>query len=100
MIDLDWMLLGWGVLVGAFAGAVYFAGLAWGMKIALRTGRPTPVLLLSGALRIGALLGAGWGVSGLGATAIAGFALAFLLMRTGVMAVARHPVSDGATLWN
>ena len=99
MIQIEWLMLGFGALAGAVSGAVFFAGLAWGMRLALRAGRPTTVLLLSGVLRIGALLGVGWLVASvLGASGFIGFALAFLLVRTGILAIARRPVG-GVEAW-
>ena len=100
MIELDWLMLGWGALAGALSGALFFAGLAWGMRLALRAGQPTGVLLISGGLRIAALLGAGWLVLGLGTTALAGFVLTFLVVRTGVLAFARRPATKEAATWN
>lgn len=102
MIALDWMALGQGALLGALAAAVFFAGLAWGMRIALRQPRPAPVLLLSAALRIAALLAVGWWVAGQGAVALAGFALAFLVLRFAVLVFARRPTeaASEATSWS
>ncbi|MCL4684716.1 ATP synthase subunit AtpR [Myxococcota bacterium] len=92
MIAADWSMFGLGALVGLIAGAVFFAGLALGLRLALRSTRTTSVLLLSSALRIAALLGAGWLVAQHGATALAGFALAFVAMRFASVAIARRPV--------
>ncbi|SMX48844.1 ATP synthase subunit I [Maliponia aquimaris] len=91
MIAVDWMGLGFGALAGAVASGLFFAGLAWGMRLALRSARPTQVLLISGALRIAALLGAGWLVAELGAWELAGFALAFLPIRFAALSIARRP---------
>src|SRR5690606_35227233 len=81
MPDLDYMLFGFGLLSGAVAAALFFAGLAWGMRLALRSARPVAVLLPSSALRIALLLGAGWWVAAQGVLALVGFALAFLTVR-------------------
>lgn len=89
MMAIDWTMLGLGALAGGLASALFFAGLAWGMRLALRARRPTPVLLLSGAIRIGAVLAVGWLVAGQGAASLAGFALAFLVVRFGIIAFAR-----------
>lgn len=79
-----------GLLAGGIAAALFFAGLAWGMRLALRSARPLAVLLPSAALRIGLLLGAGWWVATLGgAVALAGFALAFLVARVALLAAVR-----------
>ena len=91
MIAIDWAMLGLGALTGAIAAALLLAGLALGMRLALGSSHPTPVLLLSSALRIAALLGVGWLVALQGVTALAGFALAFLLVRFGILAFARMP---------
>jgi F1F0 ATPase subunit 2 len=89
MMAIDWTMLGLGALAGALASALFFAGLAWGMRLALRSRRPMPVLLLSGAIRISALLAVGWLVAEQGAASLAGFALAFLVVRVGIIAFAR-----------
>ena len=81
MPDLDYILFGFGLSTGAIAAALFFAGLAGGMHLALRYARPVPVLLLSATLRIALLIGAGWWVSRSGAAAAVGFALAFLAVR-------------------
>ncbi|EPX78228.1 F0F1 ATP synthase subunit A [Litoreibacter arenae] len=91
MIAIDWTLFGFGALAGTFAAALFFAGLAFGMRLALRTARPTSVLLLSAALRIAALLGLVWWMTTQGLAALAGFALAFLVTRFVVLAFARPP---------
>lgn len=53
-----------GLLIGLFTGilgsGLFFAGLAWGMRVALRSNRPGSILLLSFMLRTGLLLGLGW----------------------------------------
>ncbi len=79
--NLDYGLFGFGLVTGAAATALFFAGLAWGMRLALRSARPVTVLLPSAALRIALLIGAGWGVATQGLWAAAGFALAFLAVR-------------------
>ena len=89
MPDFDYSLFGFGVLTGAVAAALFFAGLAWGMVLALRFARPAAVLLPSAALRIALLIGAGFWVWGLGAVALAGFALAFLVVRLVVTSAVR-----------
>lgn len=87
MIDFSWM----GLLVGSLAGCVFavifFAGLAWGMKLALRRANPAAVLLPSAVLRIGAVLAGGWAVAvWLGAAGALGFAVAFIVLRTVLLA--------------
>lgn len=100
MIAIDWAMLGFGAAAGAMASALFFGGLAWGMRLALRSLRPTPVLLMSAAVRIALLLGAGVLMAAQGTTALAGFALAFLVMRFGIlMIVRRPPTATKATPW-
>ncbi|WP_340110589.1 ATP synthase subunit I [Pikeienuella sp. HZG-20] len=89
MIAIDWTSLGLGLIVGALVGALFFTGLAWGIRLALRAARPAPVLLMSAALRIGVLLGVGWLIAGQGLTALAGFALAFVAARFTATAITR-----------
>ncbi|WP_415182486.1 ATP synthase subunit AtpR [Phaeovulum sp.] len=101
MTGIDWGSLGLGALAGGVGAALFFAGLALGMRLALRSARPTPILLLSGALRIGALLAFGALVANIGgATALAGFALAFVLVRFAVIAVARPSAKPEAGQWS
>lgn len=95
-IELDWSLFAIGLLAGSAAAVLYFAGLAWGMRLALRRARPVAVLLPSAALRIAALLAAGWWIAGQGAFALAGFALAFVAARV-VLLIALRPAEGRAT---
>ncbi len=92
----DWMLMALGAAAGALAALVFLGGLAWGIRIALRSGRPVAVLLGSAALRIAALLLAGWGMAGLGVSALAGFAAAFVAVRLCILARARRRDGAGA----
>lgn len=89
MIALDWTLVVPGLLAGAVAAALFLAGLALGIRFALRRQRPALGLFVSAALRMAALLGLGWWVSGMGIQALAAFALGFLVTRTLVLAVVR-----------
>lgn len=91
MIDIDWSILALGTLAGAMAGVLYFAGLVLGMHLALRSARPTPVLLLSSVLRIAALLIIGWLVAQSGPVALTGFVLTFVAVRFGAITIARRP---------
>ncbi|AJE48444.1 ATP synthase subunit I [Celeribacter indicus] len=101
MIDLDWTLVGLGALGGAVAGVLFFAGLALGMRLALRARRPVPVLVTSAGLRIAALLAAGWLVAQAGAAVLAAFALAFVAVRFLAVALARPPRAEkDAPGWN
>lgn len=81
MIVIDWSLLSFGMVTGTAASALFFAGLALGMRIALGAARPAAILLLSAALRINMLLGMGWWIAQAGPWAFGGFALAFFLVR-------------------
>lgn len=96
MIALDWTTMSLGAALGALAGTLFFAGLAWGMRIALRGSRPAGVLLASAALRIAALLVLIWWVAGQGPFALAGFAIGFFLVRIGVQIFARTGLDKGA----
>lgn len=100
MIALDWTTFGLGAGFGLVIGAVFFAGLAYGMRFALRQARPLPVLLLSAAVRIAMLLAVGWWVAAQGAVALAGFALAFLVLRIGVSTFVRPAPPKAITPWN
>lgn len=94
MIDINWISLWLGLAAGAAVSALFFAGLAYGMRVAFGTARPAAVLLLSAALRIALLLGAGWLVAQAGAWALGGFALSFLLVRFVAIAFARPKASQ------
>lgn len=91
MIDIDWSILGLATLAGAMAGVLFFAGLALGMHLALRSASPTPVLLLSSGLRIAALLSICWLVAQSGLVALTGFVLAFVAVRFAAITIARRP---------
>ena len=97
MMAIDWTLLGLGALAGALASALFFAGLAWGMRLSLRARHPLPILLVSATIRIAALLAVGWLVAERGAAALAGFALAFLVVRFAIVALARPHSAHEAT---
>lgn len=99
MMAFHWTVLGFGAVVGILACGAFFGGLALGMRQALRMARPLPVLMASAALRIAALLGLVWWVAGQGPWALAGFALAFVVMRFFILTVARIPASKGAAPW-
>jgi hypothetical protein len=93
MTSIDWGMFGLGGLTGAGAAAIYFLGLALGLRLALGAARPVPVLILSGAVRIALLLAVIWLVVQSGLAALAGFAPAFLGVRFVVMAFARPALS-------
>lgn len=93
--DASAVLLGLGI--GALASMAYFAGLGFGIRVALGGARPFRLLILSAALRIAALLGVGWLVGGLGgAWSLLGYAAAFLVMRFVVTTFARPPLAAGS----
>lgn len=83
MITVDWHAVLWGLAFGVPASALFFAGLAWGIRRALASARPGVLLSLSALLRMGMLLLVGYGVMLATATAwsLAGFMLAFLVVR-------------------
>lgn len=82
MIPFDWTHLLIGSAVGAGISALYFAGLAYGMRIALRTMNPVRILSVSAAIRMVMLLGAGWLVTSLGGPwAFIGYGGAFFAAR-------------------
>lgn len=99
MIAVDFSMVALGALLGVVVGTGFFAGLACGMRIALRRAHPGPVLLASAGLRIALLLAVGVWVAGQGATMLAGFALGFLAARLCILAIARRPDGKGAS-WN
>ena len=99
MISMDWDALLRGFLWGLPVSALFFAGLAWGMRLALRSTQPASLLLLSSALRIAALLGVGYWVSAAASKAwpLAGYALAFFLVRVLAVARARRVPNPGSS---
>lgn len=91
--------LGLGFGVGLIASAIFFAGLAWGVRYAVASSRPGTILLLSFALRCAILLGLGtWLIRAADPLwTLVGYLLSFLLIRTLVVRVARATGSPGAT---
>ncbi|SFT11038.1 N-ATPase, AtpR subunit [Sulfitobacter marinus] len=82
MSGIDWAPVLMGAAVGLALSTLFFAGLAIGMRQALRRENPVMMLALSAAIRISVLLAVGWLVLGQGGLwAAAGYALAFLLAR-------------------
>jgi hypothetical protein len=82
MILVDWTAIVLGLAIGTVMSAVYFVGLAVGMRLALRTQSPIRILSVSAMLRIAALLGVGWVVVVQGGPwAALGYAIAFLAVR-------------------
>jgi hypothetical protein len=82
MTAIDWNAVLIGAAIGLGMSTFFFAGLAIGMRQALRRENPVVVLVLSGVIRIVALLGVGWLVLGqVGPWAALGYAVAFLVTR-------------------
>ena len=80
---VDWEAVLLGFSFGVPVSVLFFAGLAWGMRLALRSARPGVLLLLSSLCRIAMLLAVGFWVTASGDNAwpLAGYALAFFLVR-------------------
>ena len=101
MNAIDWSAFGLGTLAGVLAGTLYFAGLAYGLRLALRRSAPTPLLALSALLRIAALLALGWLVARFGGVAaVAGYGAAFLATRFAAIALAKPAAPRGDKKWN
>ncbi len=82
MIAIDWSAVLAGAALGSVAAALYFAGLAFGMRVALRRANPVALLTLSAAFRMALLLAVAWAVAVQGGPWVAaGFAVAFLIVR-------------------
>jgi len=81
---IDGLALLAGFLAGIIASALFFAGLAWGMRRALDSPRPALLLLASFLLRATLLLGAGLALAQWlqPLSCWAGYFAAFLLVRT------------------
>ena len=90
MIAFDWTHSVIGLAVGTGIATLYFAGLAYGMRLALRTGAPLRVLSISAAARMAILLGMGWVVTlQYGPWAFVGYGAAFFVVRFIATTVAR-----------
>lgn len=100
MSGIDWQTLMFGLAAGAVASTVFFGGLAFGMRLALRRTRTSAILLLSAVLRITLLLGVGWFVARSGNWAFLGYVASFLLVRLIAVSVARPRPISGAKRWN
>lgn len=96
---VDWSALLLGFFVGLPASILFFAGLAWGMRLALRSDRPGGLLLLSALCRIGMLLGIGFWLAAASSNAwpLAGYALAFFLVRIVIILRARLASTSAPT---
>ena len=90
MIPFEWTQIMIGICAGTAISALYFAGLAYGMRIALRTTSPIRILSISATLRMVMLLGAGWVVTTQsGPWAFVGYGAAFFVVRFIATTVAR-----------
>lgn len=98
---VDWpdALMGFGV--GVTVSVLYFAGLAVTVRFALRSSRPTAVLLPSAVVRIVLLLAAGWLVTDRATLmwAFLGFGVAFFLVRSLATVLARIPRPRPEGVW-
>jgi len=97
MMTFDWSAVGLGFVIGAITSAVFFVGLALGMRMALRSSRPVGVLMLSAVLRILTVLGIGWLVlEQAGAWSLLGYGGAFVSVRilATTLASIRTPTGD------
>lgn len=98
MIGIDWSAAMLGFGVGTVMGIVFFAGLAIGIRRALRTKAPIGVLSLSAAVRLAAFLGVGWVVVSQGGPwAGLGYGIAFLVVRFVATTLARREAATGDT---
>ena len=99
VVSVDWSLLGLGALVGGLIGGVFFAGLALGVRTAMRSDRALTILTVSATVRILACVGAAWLVLvQLGPWGFAGFGAAFVLSRRVATSFARGRVpAEGAS---
>ena len=92
VVQMDWNAMLLGLAVGVPISGLFFVGLAWGMRLALRSRRSGSLLLLSAACRIAMLLGIGFWIatSSTNAWPLAGYAAAFFLVRLAAVFRARR----------
>ncbi len=92
VVQMDWSAMLLGLAVGVPVSVLFFVGLAWGMRLALRSHRPGGLLLFSAACRIAVLLGIGFWITKASPNAwpLAGYALAFFLVRLVAVSRARR----------
>ncbi len=95
MTEFDSGSLILGLLAGVLTSTLFFLGLAYVMRFALKSSQPAALLFLSSAARIALLLAAGWFVAQSGVWALLGFALAFLVVRFIAVKIARPPANNG-----
>ncbi len=83
MTSVDWNAVMLGLLVGVAMSVVFFTGLGFGVRMALRAEQPIRILMLSSVVRIAVLLSVGWAVvDKVGPWAVLGYGGAFLAVRT------------------
>ncbi len=92
MADIPWRAVLTGLGLGAVVSGVFFAGLAWSLRHALRARRPALVLIASFLLRAGLLLGGGWWLMQHGhpTWSLLAYALAFFIVRAVALQRARR----------
>jgi hypothetical protein len=96
MIAVDWHMALLGGVVGIVISAVFFIGLAAGMRYALGRENPVAVLSMSAVVRIFILLGVVWLlVQHGGPWAGCGFAVAFFVTRFIATTFARMGIPAG-----
>lgn len=90
---VDWNAMLLGFAVGVPMSALFFAGLAWSVRRALDSARPRALLLLSAAMRIAVLFAGAFWVTAFWQRLwpLAGYALAFFLVRLVAVVWARSP---------
>lgn len=104
-MNLELISLGIGFAVGLVVSMVFFVGLALGMRMALRSNTPAIWLLLSFVVRAALLLAVVMYLINTGEPliTIAGFVLAFFMVRLIVVRMAKRcvhtPEEQGAS-WN
>ena len=83
MMAVDMAELVLGFSVGALLSGCFFVGLAYGVRLALRSSRPATVLLISFVCRVSVLLASGYYlvIARGNAWSLAGFVMAFFLVR-------------------
>ena len=91
MIDINISAIVTGVAVGLPMAVLFFWGLNWGMRKALASSSPGSLLMLSFFVRMALLLGVGLMLTRLTESlwALAGYMLAFLLVRIVIVARAK-----------
>lgn len=98
MTPIDWIAVMLGLAIGTAMSAAFFAGLVFGMRLALRSTKPATLLMVSAAVRITGLLSVGWLVVEQGGPwTLLGYATAFLLVRFVAITIARVGAPAGGS---